>query len=232
VLLHEKPERVALVGLGSGDTLHAMLARSQTREVWCAEIVAGQIETLRQVGQEAREEAAVVGKVLADPRVRLVAGDGRRMIQLDTEKFDVIEADALRPTSAHSGMLYSEEYFRLLRSRLRPGGMAVTWLPTPRVAATLRRVFPHVKVFGGVVGIGTEEPLRVDWTQLQARMDTMEVWSHFRAAGLDAHALLKPLAGPGAPVWSLEDRGGHDTNTDLFPRDEWQLPSLHEKSTP
>ena len=30
-------------------------------------------------------------------------------------KFDIIEADALRPSSAYSGNLYSEEYFTLVR---------------------------------------------------------------------------------------------------------------------
>ncbi|MBK8038828.1 MAG: fused MFS/spermidine synthase [Verrucomicrobiaceae bacterium] len=230
VLLHEKPERVALIGLGSGDTLHAMLARKETREVWCAEIVAGQMRTLEAVQDEPGAEA--VKTVLADARVHQVAGDGRMMILRDGEKFDVIEADALRPTSAHSGTLYSEEYFALMKARLRPGGMAVTWLPTPRVAATMRKVFPHVLVFGGVIGIGTVEPLRVDWLQIQARMDEVVVWSHFRSAGMDAHALLKPLLGPGAVILRLEDELEQETNTDLFPRDEWLLPSLGKKDAP
>jgi spermidine synthase len=230
VLLHEKPERVALIGLGSGDTLHAMLARKETREVWCAEIVGGQMRTLEAVQDEPGAEA--VKTVLADDRVHHLAGDGRMMILRDGEKFDVIEADALRPTSAHSGTLYSEEYFELLKSRLSPGGIAVTWLPTPRVAATMRKVFPHVTVFGGVIGIGTVEPLRVDWLQIQARMDQVAVWSHFRSAGMDAHALLKPLVGPGALILRLEGELGLETNTDLFPRDEWLLPSLGKMDPP
>ncbi|MFN7563426.1 MAG: fused MFS/spermidine synthase [Prosthecobacter sp.] len=230
VLLHEKPERVALIGLGSGDTLHAMLARKETREVWCAEIVAGQLRTLEAVQDEPGAEG--VKALLADARVHQVAGDGRMMILRDSEKFDVIEADALRPASAHAGTLYSVEYFELLKSRLRPGGMAVTWLPTPRVAATMRKVFPHVRVFGGVIGIGTVEPLRVDWTQIQSRMDQVGVWSHFRSVGMDAYALLKPLVGPGALILRLEAEAGLEPNTDLFSRDEWQLPSLGKTDLP
>jgi spermidine synthase len=230
VLLHEKPERVALIGLGSGDTLHAMLARNETREVCCAEIVAGQMRTLEAVQDEPGAEG--VKALLADARVHQVAGDGRMMILRDSEKFDVIEADALRPTSAHAGTLYSVEYFELLKSRLRPGGMAVTWLPTPRVAATMRKVFPHVRVFGGVIGIGTMEPLRVDWTQIQSRMDQVGVWSHFRSVGMDAYALLKPLVGPGAVILRLEGETGLEPNTDLFPRDEWLLPSLGKTDSP
>ena len=62
-----------MIGLGSGDTLHAMLARKETREVWCAEIVAGQMRTLEAVQDEPGAEA--VKMVLADARVHQVAGD-------------------------------------------------------------------------------------------------------------------------------------------------------------
>jgi spermidine synthase len=234
VLLHEKPERVALIGLGSGDTLHAMLVRKETREVWCAEIVAGQMRTLEAVQDEPGAEA--VKMVLADARVHQVAGDGRMMILRDGEKFDVIEADALRPTSAHSGTLYSEEYFELLKARLRPGGMAVTWLPTPRVAETMVKVFPHVMVFGGVIGIGMAEPLKLDVTRLQGCLDDPQVLAYFRSAGVDLHALLGPVLGKGSQIQNLGpdfDRSKLGaSNTDLFPRDEWLLPSLGKTDSP
>jgi MFS family permease len=234
VMLHEKPERVALIGLGSGDTLHAMLAREETREAWCAEIVAGQMRTLEAVQGEPGAEA--VKTVLSDDRVRLVAGDGRMMVLRDAEKFDVIEADALRPTSAHAGMLYSEEYFELLKSRLRPGGMAVTWLPTGRVAETMVKVFPHVMIFGGVMGIGMVEAPQVDQARLQARLDDARVQAYFRAAGVDLHALLGPVIGKEAQVQSLGPEFDRSklgvSNTDLFPRDEWLLPALWDKALP
>jgi hypothetical protein len=121
-------------------------------------------------------------------------------------------------------MLYSEEYFELVKSRLRPGGMAVTWLPTPRVAATMRKVFPHLLVVGDVIGIGTQEPLRVHWTWLQERVDMPQIWSYFRSTGIDLHALLMAVAGPRARITRLE--------ADLFPKDEWLLPSLLKKAYP
>jgi spermidine synthase len=74
--------------------------------------------------------------LLADPRVEHVAGDGRAFLRRTDRRFDIIEADALRPGSAYSGNLYSVEYFELLRARLRPGGLAVTWAPTDRVERT------------------------------------------------------------------------------------------------
>ncbi len=228
VLLHDNPQRVALIGLGSGDTLHAMLAREETQEAWCAEIVTSQMKTLTTVAANPGRE--VVAGLLKESRNRIYGGDGRMMLLRDKTGFDVIEADALRPTSAHSGTLYSQEYFELLKSRLKPGGMAVTWLPTPRVAETMARVFPHLSVFGGMIGIGTVEPLRVDGTRLQARLHDAGILAHYRRAGIDLHSLLTPLIGPGAKVQSIGPEFDRallkSINTDLFPRDEMMLPGL------
>ena len=228
VLLHPFPERVALIGLGSGDTLYAMLGRKETREAWCAEIVGAQFKTLRKVAKEPGFEP--VAALLADPRARLEHADGRMMLLRERAGFDIIEADALRPTSAHSGTLYSEEHFQLLASRLKPGGMAVTWVPTPRVAASLARVFPHVTIFGGMIAIGTQEPLTVDTASLQARVSDPELLAHFQRAGVDLHALLAPIFGPQAQNQSIGPEFDRTTlgepNTDLFPRDEMALPNL------
>src|SRR4029453_4065690 len=106
--------------------------------------------------------------LLSDPRFRFVIGDGRTHVRLDPRKYDVIEADALRPGGAYAGNLSSLEYFALLRSRLRPGGLAVTWFPTKRVERTFVRSFPHVLIFEGI-GIGSEAPIPFDREQLLMR---------------------------------------------------------------
>jgi hypothetical protein len=90
-----------------------------------------------------------------------VTGDGRTWVRRDPQGFDLIEADALRPTSAYSGNLYSLEYFTLLRESLRPGGFAVTWLPTQRVRSTFLRSFPHVIAVRDIA-IGSDAPIRFD----------------------------------------------------------------------
>jgi spermidine synthase len=79
--------------------------------------------------------------LLSDPRIEHVAGDGRAHVMRGEQRFDLIEADALRPAIAYSGNLYSAGYFRLLESPLAPGGLAVTWGPTPRVHDTFASVF-------------------------------------------------------------------------------------------
>jgi hypothetical protein len=149
-----------------------------------------------------------------------------------TQRFDIIEADALRPTSAHSGNLYSEEYFRLLLSRLKPGGFAVTWTPTRRVHDTFVRVFPHALSLPHII-IGSNQPIPWDASALRQRLDHPEMRRHFASAGIDLPGLLAPFLDPRTPVRVFGpefDRSPlTDFNTDLFPRDELSLPALWEQ---
>jgi len=59
-----------------------------------------------------------------DPRVALVIGDGRRYVETATEMFDVIIIDVVDAfDDGPATELYTEEFYRLLRRRLAPGGI-------------------------------------------------------------------------------------------------------------
>lgn len=229
-LLHPDPRHIAIIGLGSGDTLFSATARTETQEVVCIEIIAAELDTLRQ--HAAESGYAGLKMLLEDERVRHVGGDGRQYLMTTDQRFDIIEADALRPTSAYSGNLYSEEYFRLLLSRLKPGGFAVTWDASPRVHSTFVRVFPHVLSLPHVL-IGSNEPIPWDPDALRMRLNHLEVRHHFANAGVNIPGLVGPFLDPGTPVRILGpdfDRATlTDINTDLFPRDELELPAMWPK---
>ncbi len=228
-LLHPNPQRIAIIGLGSGDTAYCAAPRYQTEEVVCVEIIGGQIEALQK--QQARRASASVDALLREKRIRHVAGDGRRFLRVTDQRFDIIEADALRPNSAGSGILYSEEYFQLMKKRLKVGGYAVTWVPTSRVRNTFLRVFPHVLDLGEII-IGSRDPITVSTDDLRRRLGHLEVRQHFRQAKVPIHSLLAPYAnadfrshliGPEMDRSQLTD-----INTDLHPRDEFHLSKLWE----
>jgi hypothetical protein len=228
VLLHEKPERVALIGLVSGDTLYAMLSRPETRSAVSVEIIGGMQQVLDSAAS--LPDMQILRDLRGDPRVDWRCGDGRIEILRDSLGFDVIEAYALRPSSASSGNLYSEEYFRLLAARLRPDGLAVSWLPTQRVAETMLKVFPNLTVFGGCIGVGTATPLRFDPKVFAARISNPALIGHFQRAGIDLIPLLDAVLGPKAQIQQFSadfDRSRlHNWNTDLFPVDELGLPAI------
>ena len=187
--VHPRPHTAAVIGLGSGDTVHALAGRRELTRITCLEIIRPQLDTLRDWERRTRNPGLTA--LLSDARIEHVTGDGRTYIMRSGRQFDIIEADALRPTSAFSGNVYSSGYFTLVRSRLAPGGIAVTWVPTGRVLDTFTAVFPHVLSFGDIA-LGSDTPIRFDAKEIAQRYQDPEVRSHYLRAGIDIDLLMAP----------------------------------------
>jgi spermidine synthase len=216
VAVHPQPRRVAVVGLGSGDTAWAAGARTVTERVDVMELVAPQGALLRRMAARDGDAALLLG----DPRVRFLWVDGRQALLRAGRDYDVVEIDAVEPTNAGSGNVNSIEFFEIVAAHLAPGGLLCAWTPTPRSRAAFQAVFPHALEFSGYdtsFVVGSLAPLNAD----------AEAWRE-RAAGLSARlgderlrglqaslATARPLEppAPGAPV-----------NRDLFPADEFRSP--------
>lgn len=224
VLLHPAPKRVAVIGLGSGDTLYAAACREDVESVLGIEIIGSQLDLLQRFDAGGGDPG--LRALLSHERIDIEIGDGRTWLRRDRRPYDVIEADALRPSAAYSGNLYSREYFDLVRSRLAPGGLAVTWVPTSRVLDTLVHSFPYVLMIG-LIGIGSDVPIEFDPATLRTRASDPSVVTHFEAAGVDLASLLEQWlsSGPVLRFGPGDPRGGaDDLNHDLFPRDELLIP--------
>jgi len=223
VLLHPAPRRVAVIGLGSGDTSFAAGARPEVEEIVTVEIIGSQLDVLG--AYRARTGYPGLEVLFSDARFRIEVGDGRTHVRRAGRPFDVIEADALRPSSAYAGNLYSLEYFALVREKLAPGGFAVTWVPTERVRDTFLRSFPHVLVIGEIA-IGSESAVPFDRNRLLDRSRAPEVRAHFQKVGVNVASLLgRYIADKEISRFGPEDdRSAYtDVNRDLFPKDEFLI---------
>jgi hypothetical protein len=191
--------------------------------VVCIEIIGGQRHVLERFA--ALSSNAGVVSLLSDSRIEHVVGDGRAYIMQGHRLFDIIEADALRPSSAYSGNLYSVEYFELLKRHLKPLGLAVTWAPTERVRRTFVKVFPYVLAVDAIY-IGSNEPIAFDREAVIGRMASDEVRDYYARAGIDIEGLIGPyLKGYVGAFGPDYDRATlDDLNSDLFPKDEYRLP--------
>lgn len=218
--MHARPERVAIIGLGSGDTAWAAGCRLETRALTVFEVSGRELPLLRRLSE--RERLPHLDSFLDDPRYSVVVADGRKALESSSQRYDFIEADAIRPNGSYSGNLYSVEFFRLCARKLRPGGLMCSWSPTPRTRASFLRGFPHVVEFdNGVVLIGSNEPIALDVDAWRRRLESQEVTGYL---GPDVVAQCV-AALPSARVVPASDRGGSDqVNTDLFPLDEYQGP--------
>lgn len=220
VFIHPAPAHVLVIGLGSGDTAFAAAGRAEVRRITAVEIIGVQRATLQQLTLMHAYPGLVA--LLSDPRVEHVVGDGRAYLLRTDRRFDIIEADALRPTSAYSGNLYSREYFDLLRRRLAPGGLAVSWAPTERIRRTFLSVFPHVLAFEDIY-LGSNTAIPFDPDIVSARAAAAR--THFDAAGVEILALLRRYLKPALlRVGPDVERRFDNLNTDIYPRDEFSLP--------
>jgi len=220
-LVHDRPEDVLVIGVGSGGTPYGAGIREETRHVRAIEIVAPVYEVLDR-WVEAGGRHGIDG-LFRDPRFEFDVGDGRHALFTDDRLWDVIEADAVLPQSAHSGMLYSVEYYEQVRRSLAPGGIAVKWGPTDRSLASFLAVFPHAVVKGSAM-IGSDRPVDVSDERLKARLAEPRVAAYLAAAGLDAAEYARWIDDAVPRVYGPEDpRPAMEVNTDLRPRDEFYL---------
>ncbi|MCU0607072.1 MAG: fused MFS/spermidine synthase [Candidatus Edwardsbacteria bacterium] len=168
---------VLVVGFGTGVTAATIAAHPGVRRIDCVEIAPGVREAARYFTEYNRG-------VALSPAVSFIADDGRAFLARTPRTYDMISADPTHPTLGCAG-LYTVEYFRLCRSRLRPGGSICQYLPlhglTPRmlagIVAGFRSVFPHATVWLGhshCVLLGSPAPLAVDFAALAGRLRALD----------------------------------------------------------
>lgn len=95
--------------------------------------------------------------VISDPKAHIVVDDGRRYLLRSNRRFDVITLDPPPPIeAAASSLLYSKEFYDIVKAHLAPGGILQQWFPGGEeniqyaVARSLRESFPYVIAFKSI----------------------------------------------------------------------------------
>src|SRR6516164_9121118 len=74
---------------------------------------------------------ADASSVLADPRMHIVIDDGRRFLLRTSDNYDVITIDPPPPVeAAASSLLYSREFYRVIKTHLKADGILAQWFPS------------------------------------------------------------------------------------------------------
>jgi hypothetical protein len=148
-----QPKNALVVCFGMGTTYRSLMS-------WNIPVTA--VELVPSVPKVFGFYHADGPQLLRSPRSHVVIDDGRRYLERTSERYDVITIDPPPPVeAAGSSLLYSEEFYAIVKRRLQPGGIFQQWLPygepmvIASVAKALRGSFSYVRAYGSVEHWGT-----------------------------------------------------------------------------
>ena len=150
LLLHPNPKQVFYLGLGTGITAGTAL-EYQVDEVIVSELSPSAIRASQEFFAE------YTNGLYSDPRVKVIAEDGRNVLRGSRKSYDLIISDLFIPWKAGTGSLYSVEHYETALGRLTAGGMYAQWLPLYQltrdefaiIARSMLEVFPMVSMWRG-----------------------------------------------------------------------------------
>ena len=149
MISHPNPTSVFVAGGGEGATSREVLKHVTVESVVMVDIDSKVVELCREYLPNHHRGS------FDDPRVELVHADALAYLESASERFDVVIIDVPDPLEAGPAyLLYTQEFYGLVRDRLRPGGVMVSQSgPTgpsfyeqcfSAVANTVASVFPAV----------------------------------------------------------------------------------------
>lgn len=222
MLAHPDPQEVMVIAFGGGISLGTVELYGP-RRIDCVEVVPAVLEAAPYFA----EFNFGVAERFTKPHLRFIADDGRNHVLRTTARYDAIVSDSTHPGTADSWVLYTEEFYRLCRERLKDDGLMAQWLPLHGLAVddfrmilrTFRRVFPEATFWwteGYGIMLGTRERLTIDLERLASGLDRPAVRDALAPVSLaDPETFLSALVFDAAALGTYVGDG--PTNTDDLP---------------
>ena len=147
------PEKALVICFGMGTTFRSFLS-------WNIRVTA--VELIPSVKIAFPYFFADAQQLMKNPLGQIIVDDGRRYLKRTGEQYDIIAIDPPPPVeAAGSSLLYSKEFYALLKTRLSKHGILQQWFPRSEgeaslyaVTRSIRDSFPYVKVFRSCMGGG------------------------------------------------------------------------------
>ena len=138
----------AVIGIGTGLTMHTLLQSLSIESVETVEIESAMAEAAR--GFLPRNSAS-----FADPRGAIHIDDAKTFFSTHNRRYDIVVSEPSNPWVSGVSSLFTREFYRRIRTHLNPDGLLVQWfqlyeIDTSLVASVMRalgEVFPHYVVF-------------------------------------------------------------------------------------
>ena len=179
-----------VVGWGSGITVGSA-AKTPLQEVEAVELEIEVIKAARwflRYNHDAEHHR----------KVKLIEGDGRTYLSATKRRYDIIVSEPSNPWITGCSNLFTVEYFKLVKSRLKKSGKFVQWLQvyeiSPRnvkvILNTLSSVFPHVHIFrpgfspADLLLVAGRRPLVLDYRWLKHWLATRGTGAEAKRIGI------------------------------------------------
>ena len=230
-LIPASPKKVLVIGCGAGVTAGAVSVDPAVEHETIAEI-----EPLvpRVVSTYFAEHNF---DVVRNPKVHVRIDDARHFVETTNETFDAVTSDPLDPWVKGAAMLYTAEFFDLVKKHLNPGGVVTLFVQlyesnTEAVKSeigTFLEAFPNGVVFGNtnegkgydLVLLGQVQPTKIDVDAVQAKLQRPEyapLQRSLREIGMNSAVdLFATYAGrrPDLEPWLRNAQINHDRNLRL-----------------
>ncbi|MFC1978886.1 fused MFS/spermidine synthase [Chloroflexota bacterium] len=193
MLLHDNPEEVLLIGLGSGITLGGVELYPSLIEVEAVELEGAVIEAAKTYFSQANNDA------LIHPKLNLIQADARNYVLAQTrtdKKYDVITAEPSNPWMAGNSNLFTREQFELYKQVLDDDGVICQWIhyysmsidDLKTVFSTFTDVFPDATLWrtkSDLLLIGTKSEQVIDFAALNERVQQEDVEADLKRMDID-----------------------------------------------
>ena len=163
--LHPEPTDVLEIGLSTASWARVIADNQAVKKLTVVEIGGSYFDIIKHYPEQQ--------SVMTDPKVTIIIDDGRRWLNRNPDaKFDVILQNTTWHWRSHITDLISEEYLRLVKRHLKPGGvMYYNTTSAPEIPYTGAQVFKHVVRYGNFVAV-SDSPF--DMTPEQKRANFLK----------------------------------------------------------
>ncbi len=163
--LHPAPERVAVIGWGSGLSTHTLLGSKVPRVVDTIEI-----EASMHAGAEGYGNRVI--RAYIDPRSQLHIDDARTFFSTGKKQYDVIVSEPSNPWVSGVSSLFTRQFYQFLTKHLEKDGLLIQWMQTYELndplfytmVAALIEEYPYVEAYltntSDVIFVASHAPIR------------------------------------------------------------------------
>ncbi|KJR43268.1 spermidine synthase with an [Candidatus Magnetoovum chiemensis] len=226
--LDKRPSAALVICFGMGASYRSLLSWGVSTTA--VELVPSVVDVFGFYFADAKE-------VLSNSNGKVIIDDGRRFLKRTNDKYDVITIDPPPPVEASgSSLLYSVEFYDLVKSHLKPDGILQQWFPGGEekilhaAARSLTDAFAYVKAFKsiedwGIHFLASNRPINIPSKEVfaqrmpkAAKKDMLEWFEHD-----DIDAIVSEILKKEIPLKNLLSQNKSLIITDDKPYNEYYM---------